>query len=34
VAPEGPLKQHGLVLKSTRLLDQASETVLEEWGPK
>ncbi len=34
MAPEEPLKQHGLVLKDTRLLDPESGTVLEEWGPK
>lgn len=34
MAPEEPLKQHGLVLKDTRLLDPASGTVVEEWGPK
>ncbi|MBM3649964.1 MAG: dihydrofolate reductase [Alphaproteobacteria bacterium] len=32
--PEEALKRHGLVLKSSRLLDPASGTVLEEWGPK
>jgi dihydrofolate reductase len=34
VAAEEPLKKHGLVLKNTRVLDPASETVVEEWGPK
>jgi len=34
VAPEEPLKQAGLVLKDTRMLDPASETVVQEWGPK
>ena len=34
VAVEEPLKQHGLVLRDTRLLDPVSETVLQEWGPK
>jgi len=33
VPPEEPLKKHGLVLKDTRVLDAASETILEEWGP-
>src|SRR5215470_6686152 len=31
VAPEEPLRQHGLVLKETRPLDPI--TILEEWGP-
>ena len=34
VPPEEPLKQIGLVLKDTRMLDPASGTVVEEWGPK
>jgi dihydrofolate reductase len=34
VPPEEPLKQSGLELKSTRVLDSASGAVLEEWGPK
>ena len=34
VPAEEPLKQHGLVLKETRMLDPVSETVVEEWGPK
>jgi dihydrofolate reductase len=34
VGVEEPLKKHGLVLKGTRLLDAASETVLQEWGPE
>ena len=33
VAVEEPLKQHGLVLKDTRMLDPATETVVQEWGP-
>jgi dihydrofolate reductase len=33
VAVDEPLKKHGLVLKSTRMLDPVSETVLQEWGP-
>jgi dihydrofolate reductase len=31
---EEPLKKHGLVLKSTRVLDPATQTVLQEWGPR
>ncbi|CAN5832581.1 hypothetical protein BH11PSE3_BH11PSE3_33730 [soil metagenome] len=31
---EEPLKQHGLVLKNTRMLDPATQTVVQEWGPK
>ena len=34
VPPEEPFKQHGLVLKDTRMLDPASGTIVEEWGPK
>jgi dihydrofolate reductase len=34
VPPEEPLKQAGLVLKDTRMLDPVSETVVQEWGPK
>jgi dihydrofolate reductase len=34
VPAEEPLKQHGLVLKATRMLDPVSETVVQEWGPK
>lgn len=34
VAPEEPLIKHGLVLKDTRVLDAATETVVQEWGPK
>jgi dihydrofolate reductase len=33
VAVEEPFKQHGLVLKDTRMLDPATETVVQEWGP-
>jgi dihydrofolate reductase len=33
VAVEEPLKKHGLVLRDTRMLDPASETVVQEWGP-
>ena len=32
MAPEEPLKKAGLVLKNTRVLDAATDTVLEEWG--
>ncbi len=31
--PDEPLRRHGLVLKSSRVLDPATDTVLEEWGP-
>jgi hypothetical protein len=34
VAAEEPLKQHGLVLRDTRMLDPVSETVVQEWGPQ
>ncbi|MBI2738187.1 MAG: dihydrofolate reductase [Rhodospirillales bacterium] len=34
VPAEEPLKKHGLVLKSTRMLDPVSETAVQEWGPK
>ena len=34
VPPEEPLRQHGLFLKATRMLDSAAGAVLEEWGPK
>ena len=34
VAVEEPFKQHGLVLRDTRMLDPASETVVQEWRPK
>jgi len=33
VAVEEPFKQHGLVLKDTRMLDPTTETVVQEWGP-
>jgi dihydrofolate reductase len=33
VPAEEPLKKHGLVLKETRVLDPASHTVVEQWGP-
>jgi hypothetical protein len=33
MAPEQPLRQLGFVLRSNRLLDPATGTVLEEWGP-
>ena len=32
--PEDVLKMHGLVLRGSRVLDPATNTVLEEWGPK
>jgi dihydrofolate reductase len=32
--PEDVLAQHGLVLRSSRVLDPETDTVLEEWGPK
>ncbi len=32
--PEDVLKMHGLVLRNTRPLDAATNTMLEEWGPK
>ena len=31
--PDDPLRRHGLVLKGSRILDPATDTVLEEWGP-
>jgi dihydrofolate reductase len=31
--PEDVLKMHGLVLRKTRMLDSATGTLLEEWGP-
>ena len=34
VAAEEPLKQRGLVLCDTRMLDPVSETVVQEWGPQ
>jgi dihydrofolate reductase len=34
VAVEELFKQHGLVLRDTRMLDPVSETVVQEWGPK
>jgi hypothetical protein len=33
VAPEEPLKRQGFALRSTRMLDPDTETVLEEWMP-
>ena len=33
MAVEEPFKQHGLVLKDTRTLDPATDTVVQEWGP-
>jgi dihydrofolate reductase len=32
--PEDVLAQHGMVLRQSRVLDAATGTVLEEWGPK
>ena len=32
--PEEELRKHGMVLRDSRVLDPATETVLEEWGPK
>ena len=32
--PEDVLAKHGLVLRSSRVLDAETDTVLEEWGPK
>lgn len=34
VTPEEMLQRHGLVLRSTRLLDAPTGTKLEEWGPR
>ena len=31
--PDEPLRRHGLVLKGSRILDAATDTVVEEWGP-
>lgn len=31
--PDEPLRRHGLVLKGSRVLDAATDTVVEEWGP-
>jgi dihydrofolate reductase len=32
--PADVLTKHGLVLRNTRVLDAATDTVVEEWGPK
>ena len=32
--PEDVLAKHGMVLRQSRVLDAATGTVLEEWGPK
>lgn len=32
--PEDVLKRHGLVLRNTRMLDETTDTKVEEWGPK
>ena len=34
VPAEDVLHKHGLVLRNRRMLDPASETVVEEWGPQ
>jgi dihydrofolate reductase len=34
VPAEEPLKKYGLVLKSTRMLDPVTETVVQEWSCK
>src|SRR6202022_213172 len=34
VAVEEPFKQHGLVLRDTRMLDPASGTGVQGWGPQ
>jgi dihydrofolate reductase len=34
VTPETVMKRHGLVLRNTRMLDEATGTKVEEWGPK
>jgi dihydrofolate reductase len=33
VPAEEPLKQQGLVLRNTHMLDPVTETVVQEWGP-
>lgn len=32
--PEEVLAKHGLVLRQSRVLDAATNTIVEEWGPK
>lgn len=32
--PEDVLERHGMVLRNTRMLDEATNTRVEEWGPK
>ena len=32
--PETIMERHGLVLRNTRMLDEATGTRVEEWGPK
>lgn len=32
--PEDVLHRHGMVLRGTRMLDEATNTRVEEWGPK
>jgi len=34
VMPEEVLRKHGMVLRGKRLLDPATDTIVEEWGPK
>ena len=34
VTPETVMKRHGLVLRNTRMLDEATGTKVEEWGPR
>jgi dihydrofolate reductase len=34
VTPEEIMKKNGLVLRSTRMLDEAANCRVEEWGPK
>ena len=31
--PDEPLRKHGMVLRGSRILDPATNTVVEEWGP-
>lgn len=32
--PEDVLRRHGMVLRGSRMLDEKTDTRLEEWGPK
>ena len=34
VTPEDVLQKHGMALRGTRMLDEATDTRVEEWGPK